>query len=83
MYVRVSYGSVTAGVANQHLVREVGAPVSGTWRLDPGESACGLATLEKGTWGGGVVDGPKEDHCTRRGDVFGLLATLVWLEGSE
>ena len=82
-YVRVSYGWVTAGVANQHLVREVGAPGSGMWRLDPGESAWDLATLEKGTWGGGVVDGPKEDHSTFRGEAFGLLATLVWLEGSE
>ena len=82
-YVRVSYGWVTAGVANQHLVREVGPPGSGMWRLDPGESAWDLTALEKGTWGGGVVDGPKEDHSTFRGEAFGLLATLVWLEGSE
>ena len=70
-------------MVNQHLVREVGAPGSGMWRLHPGGSAWALATLKKGTWGGGVVDDPGDAHSTFRGEAFGLLATLVWLEGSE
>ena len=82
-YIVVSYGWVTAGVANRHLVREVGTEGSGRWRLDPAQSAWDLETLEKGTWGGGVVDGPQEDHSTFRGEAFGLLAVLVWLYYSE
>ena len=50
-YVRASYGWVTAGVTNQHLVMEVGASGSEMWRRNPGEAAWVMATLEKGTWG--------------------------------
>ena len=82
-FVRVSYGWVTAGVANKHLVKKVGVPGNGQWRLDPGDSAWDLETLKKGTWGGVVVDGPREDHSTFRGEAFGLLSTLVWLDESE
>ena len=78
-YVMVSYGWVTAGVANSQLVRAVGPEGGGGWRIDPAQSAWDLETLEQGTWGGGVIDGPQEDHSTFRGEAFGLLAVLVWL----
>ena len=81
--MRVSYGWVTAGVANNHLVKAVGSEEEGGWRIDPAQSAWDLETLEQGTWGGGVVDGPQEDHSTFRGEAFGLLAVLVWLYHSE
>ena len=52
-------GWVTAGVANSHLVRAVGPEGEGGWRIDPAQSAWDLETLEQGTLGGGVVDGPQ------------------------
>ena len=60
-------------------MRAVGPEGGGGWRIDPAQSAWDLETLEQGTWGGGVVDGPQEDHSTFRGEAFGLLAVLVWL----
>ena len=82
-YVKVSYGWATAGIANNQLVRAVGPEGGGGWRIDPAQSAWDLETLEQGTWGGGVVDGPQEDRSTFRGEAFGLLAVLVWLYHSE
>jgi hypothetical protein len=44
------------------------------------ESEWDLDTLEEGTWGGGVIDGPSSDLTTFRGEAFGLLATLQYVK---
>ena len=75
-----AYGWLSAGCADKGLVKEVSSDGSGHWHLSQTESEWDLNTLEEGTRGGGVIDGPNSYLTTFRGEVFGLLATLQYVE---
>ena len=74
------HGWLSAGCADAELVKEVSSDGSGHWHLSQTESEWDLNTLEEGTWGGGVIDGPSSDLTTFRGEAFGLLATLQYVK---
>lgn len=68
----LSYGWLTAGLADPQLVED---RPDGTWEVMNSDDDFG--DLRPGLWGGAIVQGPKQELTTYRGEAMGALGVMA------